>query len=235
MKKRFLAFVVMPCVVCMNFALADLVSNGDFESPVIPVNTAIGGQDCLGDTWNVGDGWGLWYPAAITAPLSGQVLYDNAANNLMQTFTGVKLLPNRVYILTFDAYTTANGPHGISAGLYHGMNSGSNSAIVAVLDIGDIASATVSNGTWYGAGWPGGALFTTTVNPPANDASIYHELKIETAATISGPNSGGDIGIILWGGGGVQLAIDNVKVEVIPEPAVLGFLGLLGVAFLRRK
>ena len=104
-----------------------------------------------------------------------------------------------------------------------------------MLDNGDLNAVTVSIGTWFGAGWAGGATFTTANAPADNDPSIYHEIRIETASSISGPNIGLDLGIILWGETGVQMLIDNVKVEVIPEPAVLGFLGLLGVAFLRRK
>ena len=101
-----------------------------------------------------------------------------------------------------------------------------------MLNNADLTSVTVSNGTWMGVGWAGDAVFDTTVNPPANDPSIYHEIKIETGATITGS---GNLGVILWGETGVQMLIDNVKVIVVPEPAALGFLGLLGIAFLRRK
>jgi hypothetical protein len=83
-----------------------------------------------------------------------------------------------------------------------------------------------------GSGWAGGATFTTTLNPAANDPSIYHEIKIETASSISGS---GDLGVILWGETGIQMLIDNVVVDVIPEPATLGLLALLGLSFLRRK
>ena len=235
MKKRLLVFIIVASVVCMNFALADLVNNGDFSSPSIAVNTTDSTANCLDDTWaKPSTSWGLYNPASVTAPLAGQVMYCNGdPSQLRQTFAGVSLLPNKTYTLTFDAYTSIDGPHTINAGFYHGVGSGSNSAIVATLNYSDLANdPVVSNGTWMGTTWAGGATFTTTLNPSANDASIYHEIKIRTASSISGS---GDLGVILWGETGIQMLIDNVKVEVIPEPAALGFLGLLGLAFFRRK
>ena len=223
----------MICVVCLNLTFADLVSNGDFSSPSIAVNTTDSSVNCLGDTWTKpATSWGSYNPDAVTAPLAGQVMYCNGdPSQLQQTFTGVSLMPNQIYILSFDAYSSV-GTHTINAGLYHGVGSGSNSAIVAVLNNSDLTSVTVSNGTWFGAGWAGGATFTTVNAPAANDPSIYHEIKIETAATITGS---GDLGVILWGETGVQMLLDNVKVEVIPEPAVLSLFGLFGIALLRKK
>jgi len=234
MKKKLSVFLVIVSVICINISLANLVNNGDFSSPSIPLNTADGSVNCLGDTWfKAGESWGLYNPETVTAPLAGQVMFCNGdPSQLQQTFAGVSLQPNNIYILTFDAYSSLAGPHTINAGFYHGIGSGTNSRITAVLNMSDIDSVTVSNGTWWGAAWSGGAQFTTLTTPPANDPSIYHELKIVTGDTITGI---GDLGVIFWEESGVQMIIDNVKVEVVPEPAILGFIGLLVISFLRRK
>ena len=225
MKKRLLVLVFMVCVVCMNFTLADLVTDGGFDNPAIPANTTSGGANCL-DDWNMtGDqaAWsGLWNPnGVLVSPFSGQVVYYNwFSRMLMQTFVGVKLLPNQTYILSFDAQSSA-GPFGINAAFYYGTGSGQSSANSgAGWALSDMVEAerSIINGTLYpfNGVWSSGGQFTTTINPPADDVSIHHELKISTSATISQPAA--DIGVIFWQDtSGAQLRLDNVKVEVFPK------------------
>ncbi len=229
----------MATVFCVNISFANLVVNGGFDTPVILVTNDTLWSDPPGSVsnWYVGiNQLGLYFPEATIAPLSGQIMYDNGsgAARMMQTFPGVKLQPDSIYTFTFDAYSRSGWEaRSINAGLYHGSGSGQSSSFTSEIDAADMISVTASNGT-VGV-WTSGANFSTLIEPPPNDPSIYHELKIVTASTLSGPNVGLDIGVAFWGGAGPQLHFDNVKVEVIPEPAVLGFLGLLGLAFLRKK
>ncbi len=245
MKKRFLVFTVLASVMCANISMANLVANGTFDGP-----------DVSGTGWNTGpiDGWnttlaghpfgataGLVSPHADDpAPMSGQVTWFQANTPRMyQTFVGTKLLPNRIYLLTLDGYAGvgATDVRTLDATIIHATGSGVGSTFHSTLDIADMTDIIISNGTFLsGAAW-NTARFNMEYNPADNAPSVYHSLQFTTPATLTDPNVGIDIGIRIghkWVDSG-QVKIDNVSVEVVPEPATFGFLVLLGLVFLRRK
>jgi hypothetical protein len=228
MKKRSMIFVVMATALCANMLFAaNLVNNGDFESPVV-VGSNNGGP--ITNWFIPGAGAGLT-TAVTPAPMSGQsAWFNNPAIYLYQTFEGVKLLPNRVYIMTLDAKGSAALT--INAKILYCSGSGTNSRQIAGLNSADVTNIDVVNGTWL-AGWVG-VRFDAPMNPADNDASIYHKLEFTTPATITGSTTD-DIGITIGGCSGAQVLVDNVSVEVVPEPATIGLLAILGLAFLRRK
>jgi len=217
MKKIFIISTVLITFLFANALLANLVANGNFESPVIPEHT-VGTPDL----WAAGASIGLHHMGHSTQimPLSNQTIYINSANLLIQTFSGVKLLPNKTYTFSFDAYTTAGNPaRTIDAAVMHGSGSGASSAIVSALASSHIFNVNVSNGTQITAGgWANSAaaLFTTAVAPTPNSDSIRHSIQFSTPAVLSGGNIASDIGVAFWGGA-QQIQLDNVVVEVVPR------------------
>lgn len=245
MKKRILVFTVLMSVLCVNISLANLVANGTFDLPDV---SGTGGWNTGPiDEWNTtsaghpfGAGAGLvLHNTDDPAPMSGQVAWFQLnAPRMYQTFVGTKLLPNRIYIITIDGYAAIDpSTKTIDATIIHATDSGINSTFHSLLDINDITGVVVSNGTFISnVAWLT-ARFNMAPNPADNAASVYHSFQFTTPATLTDPNVGIDIGIQIghkWLESG-QVKIDNVSVEVVPEPAAIGLLSLLGLAFLRRK
>ena len=230
MKNKSMIFVVIATALCANILFAaNLVNNGDFELPVIPVGANNGGPV---DSWYVQATGGGLLNGTAPSPMSGQVLwYNSAALYMYQTFEGVKLLPNRIYIVKCDIASVINAGT-INVKLQYGTGSGTNSRQLASLDAADITDVVVSNGTWL-AGWRG-AQFASPLDPADNDASIYHEFSFTTPAVLTGSTTD-DLSITIGGPSAVQVKVDNVSVEVVPEPAAICLLAILGFAFLRRK
>ena len=228
MKRKSMIYVVMATVLCANLLFAaNLVNNADFELPDVAGSN--NGGPITG--WYIpGAGAGLT-DGASPAPMSGQTAwFNNSAIYLYQTFAGIKLLPNRIYIMTFDAKGSAALT--FNAKILYCNGSGVDSRQVAALNAADVTNIDVVNGTWL-AGWVG-VRFDAAMNPADNDASISHKLEFTTPATITGSTTD-DLGITIGGCSGAQVLVDNVSVEVVPEPAAIGLLAILGLAFLRRK
>ena len=217
MKKKLIIFVSLITFLFANTLLANLVTNGNFEAPVIPEHT-VGTPDL----WAAGISIGLHHMGHSTQimPLSNQTVYINSANLLVQTFAGEKLLPNKTYTFSFDAYTTAGNPaRTIDAAFMHGSGSGTNSAIVSAIAASHIFNVTVSNGTQIIAGgWANSAAatFSTVIAPAPNSDSIRHSIQFSTPQTLSGGNIDSDIGVVFFGGA-QQIQLDNVVVEVEPR------------------
>lgn len=223
-------FVVMATVFCANMLFAaNFVNNGGFELPVVP-DSNNGGPI---DGWYIPATGGGLATRVVTAPLSGQVAYFNQPTlYIYQTFEGVKLLPNRTYVVTYDALSFDSTTKTINAKVLYCSGSGTNSRQIAALNAADVTDIT-TDGTWL-AGWMG-VRFTAAVNEtPANDPSISHSLMFTTPATITGSTTD-DLGITIGGCSVAQVWVDNVSVEVIPEPATIGLLAIIGLAFFRRK
>ncbi len=228
MKKKSMIYVVMATVLCANMIFANLVNNAGFDSPV-GVNN--GGPI---DDWRITSTGGGLTTAAVPAPMSGQSMwFNNSGPSVFQTFVGTKLLPNRIYILTFDARVSGAADQTVNSTIMHLTGSGDSSTAHSNLVLADVTDRVISNGTFL-AGWVG-VRFDVQVTSTDDDPNIYHEFKFTTPATLSDPNTDVDIGITFSGASGAQIQIDNVSVDVIPEPATIGFLGLLGIALLRRK
>ncbi len=228
-KKRSMIFVVMATVFCANLLFAaNLVNNPGFESP-----TGVNNGGPI-DDWRITSTGGGLTTAVVPAPMSGQSMWFNNSGPLVfQTFDGVKLLPNRIYILTFDARVSGAADQTVNSTIMHLTGSGDSSTAHSNLVLADVTDRVISNGTFL-AGWVG-VRFDVQVTSTDDDPNIYHEFKFTTPATLSDPNTDVDIGITFSGASGSQIQIDNVSVEVIPEPATIGLLAILGVAFLRRK
>ncbi len=218
MKKIFIISAVLITFLFSNVLLANLVTNGNFENPVIPVNTA----GTSPDFWATGVNIGLHHMGHSTQimPLSNQTIYINSGNTLVQTFPGIKLLPNKTYTFSFDAYTTADNPaRTIYGAIMHGLGSGSGSSILSALSSGDVTDVIVNNGTQVTAGgWAttAAALFTTAVAPIPKSKSISHSIRFTTPAILTGGNISADIGVVFWDGA-QQIQLDNVIVEVVPR------------------
>ncbi len=220
MKIKSMIYVVMASVFCANLLFAELVTDGGFDA-----TTAF-------DGWNNAAGCGIFAPVVV-APMSGNVAWFNAGN-IVQTFVGTKLLPNRIYIVRMDSHAGPGATASFIAKLGYGNGSGNSSALLAGaaqnLNAADTTSITVSNGT-YTAPW---ITFNSPDRNVATPATIFHEFKFTTPATITGSTTD-DLALRVGQSTAGQAWIDNISVEVLPEPASLGLLVILGLAFLRSK
>jgi len=108
-------------------------------------------------------------------------------------------------------------------------------------NIGDLNSSDVLNysndvtGAAIG-GWDAAGRFSCPLNPAPDAPESSHFFMFNTPAVLVG-SSTDDIGVYITDCSGIQVRLDNVKVDVlyIPEPATLGLLSILGLALLRRK
>jgi hypothetical protein len=236
MKNKLMIIVVMATVICANMLFAaNLVNNGTFELPDLGDTPGAHNNGGPIDDWRItSTGGGVVYPAAtLPLPMTGQAMwFNNAGPAVYQTFVGTKLLPSMTYILKFDARAEV-APQTVNVRIQHCTGSGTNSGNHSGLVTNDVTDIVVSNGTWL-AGWVG-VRFDVQLASNDYDSVIYHEFRFTTPATLSDPNADVDLGISFSGASGVQVQVDNVSVEVIPEPATIGLLSLLGFAFLRRK
>jgi len=141
-------------------------------------------------------------------------------------------------MITLDGYAAIDSvTKTLDATIIHATGSGTGSTFHSLLVTNDLTDVVVSNGTYISnVAWVT-ARFNMAYNPADNAPSVYHSFQFTTPATLTDPNVGIDIGIRIghkWTEAG-QVKIDNVTVEVIPEPGIIGLLSLAGLAFLRRK
>jgi len=220
MEKTLLCLAVVQ-MICGGAFAASLVNNPGFELPVV-AGSNNGGPI---DGWNITSTGGGLTVAAVPSPMSGQTLwFNNSGPSVYQTLDGLKLSPNKTYVLSFDARVSGVADQTLDATIIHATGSGTSSAFHSNLVSADATDLIVSNGT-YLAG-TAGVRFDIQVTSTDNDPDIYHEFRFTTPATLSDPNAGVDLGIMLSAASGVQIQMDNVLFDVIEPilPSPLPFL-----------
>ena len=209
---------------------ADIVSGGGFEAE--------------GDTFfnwaHNGDSWensGSQIEKLVT---NGFIWFNAPGPYERQCFTGIKLEPNTKYTVSFDAFTWdayhVSNSYTVDVGLKYMSGSHYESEVVGEIDGLDVLSFSnditfVAIPTWAAAG-----RFTCPYDPANTDPKISHFFSFETPGVLSA-SATNDIGVSVENGSGVQIRLDNVKVEVelIPEPAFIGLLILLGAIIKTRS
>jgi len=177
-----------------------------------------------------------WIGSATVSPISGGNFWFNGpAQNAKQVFTGLKLQAKTQYKVSFDAACVGSAQT-IDVGLKY-MSGNKYTAA----NIGDLNSSDIINysndvtGAAIG-GWDAAGRFSCPLNPAPDAPESSHFFMFNTPAVLVG-SSTDDIGVYITDCSGIQVRLDNVKVDVlyIPEPATLGLLSILGLALLRRK
>jgi len=199
---------------------ADIVAGGSFDTE--------------GDTFfnwaHINDAWEQADPHV--APVEGGFIWFNGPGPYeRQCFTGVQLEQNTKYTVSFDAFTWdayhLSNSCTVDVGLKYMSGSHYESAAVGEIDALDVTSfsndvtcVTITN-------WPAAGRFTCPWDPADYDPFISHFFSFETPASLSA-SATNDIGVAVENGSGVQIRLDNVKVEVelIPEPVFIGLLFL---------
>ncbi len=177
-----------------------------------------------------------WIGTATVSPISGGNFWFNGpAQDVKQVFAGLKLQAKTQYKVSFDA-CCVGAAQTIDVGLKYMSGNKYTATVIGDLNSGDVLNyAADATGAAIG-GWDAAGRFSCPLNPAPDAPESSHFFQFNTPDTLVGSGTD-DLGIYIHNVPGVQVRLDNIKVDVlyIPEPAIFGLLSILGLALLRRK
>ena len=218
--KKFIDLLSLIFVVVAFFASninavsSNVVTAGTFDT--LPETT---------NNWTTGGIGGNWIADGGVSPISGGNLWFNGPGIYWdQTFEGITLEPLTKYKISFDAICVAGSPASqtIDVGLKYMSGAANASTIVDDIETENITS--FSNSVMWAevpSLWRAAGRFTCPINQP-DVPSNSHFFIFTTPLTLVGQATN-EIGISIRNCSGIQVRLDNVKVEIMddvdPPPA----------------
>ncbi|OAI41167.1 hypothetical protein AYO40_03745 [Planctomycetaceae bacterium SCGC AG-212-D15] len=222
MKLMTRAVAVLALIVACGQARADLIVNGSFEAPPLPIILGLGGAQNFNAPGGSIPNWTIGVPSGseatlhanaapplpiVSTPYGNQWMELNFGSSISQS--GINLTPGQLYRLTFA------------------MSSESLTPPQATVNV-DITQAL-----------PGGGVFTDSSVASLQFSSwstqTFDFIAVGTDATLTFTALIGSDGITP-----IDVGLDNVSLNAVPQPAswsLLGIGGALGLALCgwRRK
>ena len=202
-----LAIVAVLALLMATSVQANLLVNGDFETPTGNGTLTVGGWTELGGAQGIQAGvWAAEPPSAQGAWLKG---WNNNVDSGF--YQDVEITPGEVYILDSGFKIQANF-----------MISGNIDMELIWLDVADgeiardvldVDSVVAHDGSWVHQ-----SLVSTAPVDAAKARCQIHWTTVDQT-----------------GGDPRSAMVDNISLEVVPEPATLSLLAFGGLAVLRRK
>ena len=148
---------------------------------------------------------------------------------------------NLEYILSFTWGNTGDATHNTEFGFTHTSSMfGTRATLEGAFNLNAGHSRLIARDHGDdGAGWPGdGAVNDYQLVINATSVALFRDGSQVAGAPMNPATMAGHNGIYWWldaSGGRNAGRIDNITLEVIPEPATLGLLALGGLLVLRRR
>ena len=225
LNKILLTVLAVGAMATSNIMAVDVVNEGTFDT-----------EAATRASWAAGGTGGGWTDAANVSPISGGYLWFNSAGYWWnQAFDGITLEPNTLYAVSFDAIALA-AAQTVDVGLLYMTGSSNLSAVSGYLSAADLLNFT-HDSTWAASGdanWYPAGRFTCPLAPGADDPLSSHYFQFNTPNVLNGP--AGKFGVTIRNASGIQVRLDNVKVDVIaiPEPVTFGLLFIWSALMLSR-